>query len=235
MALDILIQIHETNERLAEIHDLKGDLPELLNEQENNFDQMNDEQKKHASKIEEVSKELNSCQNNLTDYNDKLEKYNAQLLKVTNNKEYDAVLLEIDHLKTQITDINEQISSFNHNMESLQLSIDSNSTLIEELSEKIKINREELNLTMADTDKEEQLLNVNKEKLIKKIADDLNFKAYSKLYEKYGQGMAPVSRQSCSHCYTQLPPQLLVEIEYNKKVITCPSCSVFLYHKNVND
>ena len=87
MSLDTLIQLHETNERLAEIHELKGDLPELLNEQENNFNEMNGAQKDNALKIEELSKELNSCQNTLSGHNVQLEKYNDQLLKVTNNKE----------------------------------------------------------------------------------------------------------------------------------------------------
>ena len=43
MALDVLIQIHETHVRLAEIEELKGDLPDLLIEQENNFDRITNE------------------------------------------------------------------------------------------------------------------------------------------------------------------------------------------------
>ena len=72
----------------------------------------------------------------------------------------------------------------------------------------------------------------SEEDLIKKIADDINFKEYHKMFKNYGQGMAHISRNSCSYCYTQLPPQTLVEIEFDKKIIRCPSCSVFLYHKN---
>ena len=58
MALDTLIQLHETHTRLAEINELKGDLPELLIEQENDFDQMNEEQKENSGKVDELSKEL---------------------------------------------------------------------------------------------------------------------------------------------------------------------------------
>ena len=87
MALDTLIQLHETHTRLAEIDELKGDLPELLIEQENDFDKINHEQKENSDKIDELSKALSSCQNTLTDHNMKLEKYNTQLLKVKNNKE----------------------------------------------------------------------------------------------------------------------------------------------------
>ena len=233
--LDTLIQLHETHQRLAEINELKGDLPEVLNSQENDFNEMNDTQNSNTKKIDELSKQLSSLQSNLTDHNIKLEKYNNQLLKVTNNKEYDAVLLEIDHLKQLISDLNNDISIVNTETDDLNLSITANAPLIEELCDKIKINKEELVLMMSETDKEEQLLSKNQKQLIKKIKDEKNLSQYTKLYEKYGQGMAHIVRQSCNHCYTQLPPQLLVEIEYDKKVITCPSCSVFLYHKNDND
>ena len=235
MALDTLIQLHETHTRLAEIDELKGDLPELLIEQENDFDKINHEQKENSDKIDELSKALSSCQNTLTDHNMKLEKYNTQLLKVKNNKEYDAVLIEIDHLKNIIAELNNEISDLTNQQDALSSSISTNEPLIEELSEKIKINKKELSAKMLETDKEEQLLSKNSQKLTKQIADDLLFHQYDKLYQKYGQGMAHISRKSCSHCYTQLPPQTLVEIEYDKKVITCPSCSVFLYHKNDND
>ena len=235
MVLDTLIQLHETHARLAEINELKGDLPELLSDQTDDFNRMNKEQKDNSSKIDKLLKELNSCQNTLTDHNTKLEKYNNQLLKVTNNKEYDAVLLEIDHLKTVIADLNEEISSINLHKDELSSFIETNTPLIKELSEKMKINKKELDAKMLETDKEEQLLSKNSKQLAKKITDDIRFNQYTKLYQKYGQGMAHISRQSCSHCYTQLPPQTLVEIEYDKKVITCPSCSVFLYHKNDND
>ena len=148
---------------------------------------------------------------------------------------YDAVLLEIDHLKSTITDLNTNISNINTELEQLNSSIEANTPLLDELSEKIKLNKEELVLMMAETDKEEQLLSKNQKQLTAKIKNEQNLAAYNRLYEKYGQGMANTVRKSCSHCYAHLPPQLLVEIEYDKKVISCPSCSVFLYHKKDND
>ena len=235
MAFDTLIQLHETHARLAEIDELKGDLPELLNEQKNDFNEMNDTQKDNSLKIDVLSKECNLCQKTLSDHNAKLKKYNNQLLKVTNNKEYDAVLLEIDHFKKLISELDTQILSINNEKEELSSLIENNTPLIEELSKKIKINKKELDSKMSETNKEEQLLSKNSKQLAKKIINDNCLTQYSKLYGKYGQGMAHIARESCSYCYTQLPPPTLVEIEYNKKVITCPSCSVFLYHKNDNN
>ena len=73
---------------------------------------------------------------------------------------------------------------------------------------------------------------INDKRNISKNIDTSFLSQYTKLLGKYGQGMAPISRNSCNNCYTSLPPQLIVEIKYDKKIITCPSCSVFLYHKN---
>ena len=52
-----LIQLHETHQRLAEINDLKGDLPEILNEQENEFNEINNTQSNNTTKIDNLSKE----------------------------------------------------------------------------------------------------------------------------------------------------------------------------------
>ena len=235
MVLDKLIQIHEANQRLEEINDMKGDLPSLLYDQELEFNDLEKNQEESELMVKDLSKNLNKHQIDLTSFNTKLEKYNDQLLKVKNNKEYDAVLLEIDHLKSEILNINSEISNINSQIENAESIIEKNKPLMDELSDKISINKDELKEKMLETEKEEQLLNKNKEKLISQISDDMIYKTYSKLYDKYGQGMSQILRKSCSHCYTQLPPQTLVEIEYDKKIITCPSCSVFLYHKNETD
>ena len=232
MALDKLIQIHETNQRLEEINELKGDLPSVLYDQEIEFEKLEELQQQSSQSIEQLSKNLSNQQSSLTDYNSKLEKYNDQLLNVQNNKEYDAVLTEIDHLKSQIADLNSNISIINQEIDDAETSIASNKSVIEELSEKISVNKNELSEKMSVTEKEENNLNKNKDDIIKKIADDIHFKEYDKMFKNYGQGMAHISRNSCSYCYTQLPPQTLVEIEFDKKIIRCPSCSVFLYHKN---
>ncbi len=235
MVLDKLIQIHEANQRLGEINEMKGDLPSLLYNQELEFNDLEKNQEESETMVKNLSKDLNKHQIDLTSFNTKLEKYNDQLLKVKNNKEYDAVLLEIDHLKNEISTINSEISNINSEIENAESIIEKNKPLMDELSDKISFNKDELKEKMSETEKEEQLLNKNKEKLISQISDDMFYKSYSKLYDKYGQGMSQILRKSCSYCYTQLPPQTLVEIEYDKKIITCPSCSVFLYHKNETD
>jgi len=233
-SLDSLIQLHETNERLKEIHDLKGNLPEVLNRLKLELEEINNNQNQHNVELEDLNGTVTTHQTTLNASNDKLKKYNDQLFNVTNTKEYEALILETDQLKELITNLNQEMSEANTNITELEEMVKSNQESIKNLSSEINKTEKILSSEMANTDKEEQVLLKNKDKMIKKV--DSNYLGeYTKLFNKYGQGMASIVRQSCNSCYTQLPAQTLVEIEYDKKIITCPSCSVFLYHKTEQD
>ena len=228
--LNNLIQLHETNERLKEIHELKGNLPEVLNKLKIELDDITDKQNQNNSELNTLNGTINSNQTTLTDSNDKLKKYNDQLFNVTNTKEYEALILETDQIKDLITNLNQEVSEASGKIEILEEEIKTNQESIEKLSIEISKNEEVLSSEMANTDKEEQNLVKNIDAYTKKV--DINFLGqYNKLFNKYGKGMAHILRSSCTNCYTQLPAQMLVEIEHDKKIITCPSCSVFLYHK----
>ena len=85
--LNNLIQLHETNERLKEIHELKGNLPEVLNKLKIELEDITDKQNQNNTELNTLNGTINSNQTTLTDSNDKLKKYNDQLFNVTNTKE----------------------------------------------------------------------------------------------------------------------------------------------------
>ena len=97
--LDVLIQIGDIDYRINEINELKGDLPEKVESQKELIVQLNSVNEVNNSKINELDNKLTENQYNLNDTNEKLNKYKKQLYLVTTNKEYDALLTEIDHSK----------------------------------------------------------------------------------------------------------------------------------------
>ena len=110
-ALDSLIQLHETNERLKEIQELKGNLPEVLNKLKFELEEINKVQIQNKVELEDLNGKIISHNATLTDSNDKLKKYNDQLFNVTNTKEYEALILETDQLKDVVLSVNEEFNS----------------------------------------------------------------------------------------------------------------------------
>ena len=156
MELDDLIKLHETDERLIEINELKGGLPELLNKQKSELDIIHNNQNITENKLKELTSKITSNQNSLNASSDRLEKYNDQLFSVTNTKEYEALISETDQLKTIISDLNQELSQINNEKQELEQLITSNKELIEQLSNSISDNKKVLSDQMSKTDKEEK-------------------------------------------------------------------------------
>ena len=44
-----------------------------------------------------------------------------------------------------------------------------------------------------------------------------------------GSAVVPVINEVCMGCYMNIPPQLFIEVQRAKKMITCPQCSRIIY------
>ena len=96
-----IINLHKIDVRLQEIQEEKGDLPIIIKEQKDEISGLDSKMSESDSKINELEKEKSDCNTSVKDFEAKLDKYNKQMDMVTNNKEYDALLVEIDHLKNE--------------------------------------------------------------------------------------------------------------------------------------
>ena len=98
--IEKIIELQKIDSQLQEIAELLGDLPvkvDKLKEEELSLTKSIDNGKNRLKELELNSSKL---ENQIKDINSKIEKHKDQLFLVTNNKQYDALQLEIDHLKT---------------------------------------------------------------------------------------------------------------------------------------
>ena len=96
-----IIGLQKIDFKLQDIESLLGDLPlkvdALINEEKSLIQSV----KKGKDRLKELELELNKCDSSIDEINEKVDKHKDQLFLVTNNKQYDALQLEIDHLKNQ--------------------------------------------------------------------------------------------------------------------------------------
>ena len=50
-----------------------------------------------------------------------------------------------------------------------------------------------------------------------------------------GLGIMNILSNACGSCYTQLPRQTIIEVKDNASVISCPSCSIYLFFDELLD
>tara|TARA_B100001540_G_scaffold7668_1_gene6708 strand:+ start:107 stop:805 length:699 start_codon:yes stop_codon:yes gene_type:complete len=230
MSISHLIELQEIDTQLDDLNSLLGDLPKMvddLNEQENSLISRVEEDKKRSKDIN-LSLSKSEAANKTID--DKIDKLTDQLFLVTNNKQYDALTLEIEHLKEKKEDHETQILEHIEENEKLEKSIDENEKLLTELKLDLDVRRKKLEAALSETADEKASLENSREKQISKI-DSNTIQIYSKVISaRSGVAVVSLSGDSCGGCGAALPIQMASEIRAGR-THSCFNCGRFVYSK----
>ena len=227
--LEQLIKLQEIDQRLLEIKEHMGDLPGMVESQESEIASLEVENQQKQEQLSEIEKSIRHHEAEIEDFSTKLKKYKEQLFLVKSNKEYDAISQEIDHMKSAISDSETAQITFEEEKSELGENIKLNKGKIESVTESLSNNQSKLDAAMAEITHEQKELETNRDTLNKDIEPN-----YLNQYEilrnsRNGVGMVSILESACGGCYSQLPPQTVIEIKENKQILTCPNCGVLQF------
>ena len=227
--LNQLIKLQGIDCRLQEINELKGNLPETVLEQEKILENFKSDNSSNESRLNEIEISSRKLMGQVEDENSKLKKYKDQLYLVTSNKEYDALNNEIDNTKSSILQKEEIILKDEEEKNTLNDQTKSNLNHIEDLIKKLDDNKVELDTALSQTKDEEKKLQKSRVNLVQNV--DLRYlNSYERLMAaRDGAGMVSMIKSACGSCYSKMPPQFVIEVKSNSKIISCPSCNIFLF------
>ena len=227
--LESLVKLQKVDLRLIEIEELKGGLPETVRDQEGELANFNQDMSSNDNRLKEIQSDLRSSETNIEDYSVKLNKYKDQLYLVKSNKEYDAITKEIDLMKEEISNCENKTLELEEEKIDLEESIKLTKNKIEEIASSLEINKNFLIEAMADTKSEEEDLNNSRKSMSEKV-EERYYGSYERIRKAHdGVAVVSINRNACGTCFTQLPPQIIIEIKSNSSIINCQSCSSFLY------
>ena len=230
MSITRLVELQDIDSQLEDLNSLLGDLPKMvdeLNEKENSLKDRVEADKVtlkeinlNSSKSEKVNSEIQEKINKLTD----------QLFLVTNNKQYDALTNEIEHLKEQKKENEELLISNLEEKETLEKNINENEASLEELKTDLDVRRNKLDEALSETADEKAALENSRKKQVTEI-DDNTMQVYNKVISaRSGIAVVPLSGNSCGGCGAALPLQMVSEIRAGD-LHNCQSCGRFVYNK----
>ena len=230
MSITRLVELQDIDSQLEDLNSLLGDLPKMvdeLNEKENSL-----KDRVEADKITLKKINLNSSKSEKvnSDIQEKINKLTDQLFLVTNNKQYDALTNEIEHLKEQKKENEELLISNLEEKETLEKNINENEASLEELKNDLDVRRNKLDEALSETADEKAALENSRKKQITEI-DDNTMQVYNKVISaRSGIAVVPLSGNSCGGCGAALPLQMVSEIRAGD-LHNCQSCGRFVYNK----
>ena len=233
--LKTLYELQAIDDQLDQLEELRGDLPltvndltARINEKQDQIDNMEKEKKDSMDKRKSNEAEAEKLSENL-------KKFKAQLYKVRNNKEYDALTKEIDHSESTITKLETENLALEELVEKLKILIDELKPTVEEFNEELKEKETELKKIIKSNEKDEVKLRGEREQVAAKVRkNDLN--TYMRIRKaKGGKAVVSVERSACSGCHNVVPPQRQIEIRQSKRLYNCESCGRILVAADIAD
>tara|TARA_Y100001960_G_scaffold120648_1_gene128990 strand:- start:58 stop:777 length:720 start_codon:yes stop_codon:yes gene_type:complete len=230
-----VINLHKIDKRLYDINVRRGDLPAQISQLNKKIETLSDTIKEFNSRVQIIDKRKVIIEGELSDSDSKVKNLNDQMYKVKSNKEYEALLKEIDHIKGNNDIINNELLELESELEKINSLITNNNEELDLLKEKLdkgECNLKETNLLFEE---EEQNLLKDKDKIIKDIKHDDALELYDEKKNEYqGLAFAEINRGSCENCYSNLPPQLVIDALNQTSFVNCPTCGILLYQDQEN-
>jgi hypothetical protein len=227
--LELLWELQKIDLDLKSIKEDRDRIPKELKRLDEKQKIEKEKIQKEKEKIELLEKERRQKEGHLNVEQDKIKRTEGRMFEVKTNKEYQALLSEIETLKEEKSRAEEEI---------LQL-LDE----IDELKKKLLHREKEVAITLGKIEGERKKIQERMthsellwkrqmergEVLTKQLNSNL-FKLYNTLKEKrQGVGVVSVKKETCQGCFVNIPPQMFIEVQKNNQRIQCPNCNRILY------
>jgi predicted nucleic acid-binding Zn-ribbon protein len=184
---------------------------------------------KEKEKVESLEKTRRQKEGHLNLEQEKIKRAEGKMSEVKTNKEYQALLSEIDAIKEANSRMEEEILQVMDEIDELKKDLLKREKEVGVILEKIEVERKKLQEKIAHDEKAWNEKMERREVLSKQIESKL-LKLYNTLKEKrQGVGVVRAKNETCQGCFVNVPPQMFIEVQKNNTLIRCPNCNRILY------
>ena len=226
--LKFLYLLQTLDDQLDELEELRGDLPNLVRELEENIISIKEDVSSKEKEQKESLKKREMNEEEIDKYKENQKKFKAQLYQVRNNKEYDALTKEIDHTEEQIKNLETENDKLADLSKSLTQEIEDIKPKLAELSKELKEKESDLKEIIKANEREESKLLAERKKIEAEVKKP-DLSAYRRIRKaKKGKAVVTIKRSACSGCHNIVPSQRQLEIRKNNRLFFCEYCGRIL-------
>lgn len=158
-------------------------------------------------------------------------KYMADLMQVTNQREYAAMLREIDAVKSQISEHEEAILKDMEESEVLKTDLSARETHIREERQRVEQERGQVEAEVEEAQRSILGLDEERRSIEAELPRSLA-RAVSRLTTgRQGVFLSRAENGVCQSCYVRMRPQVFQEIRQGIEIHACGNCRRLLYHE----
>lgn len=226
--LELLLKLQNIDYDLGELERSKEYIPDMMENLKREKTDLSEKVTSLKEGLTAARLEQKDIEISLKEKQERFKTLQGQMMSIKTNKEYDALVSEIDKIKNDMSEMESR------GIELLEI-IENNEKELEGLDEQLKNIEETNNTQLASLQQQidsvgSKIEGRDKERqgLVKQI-NKRAMSAYERIRKgKGGAAVVAVKKRACGACYKALPPQKIQEIRKGEQLIMCDSCGRML-------
>jgi len=227
--LELLWELQKIDLSLKSMSEERDRYPKEVKKLDENQNMERERIQKEREKIELLEKERRRKEGHLNTEQEKIKRAEGRMFDVKTNKEYQALLSEIEGIKEANSREEEEILQVMDEIDELKKDLSKREKEMAITVERIEAEKRKIQERMVQGDAVWKQQMERREVLSKQIETKL-IKLYNTLKEKrQGVGVVSAKQETCQGCFVNVPPQMFIEVQKNNSLIRCPHCNRILY------
>jgi uncharacterized protein len=180
-------------------------------------------EQEHAKKLHR------SLEQEIATLEDKIKRSKIRMGEIKNNKEYTAILKEIDDQQKEISEKEDRALELMETIEYLGRELKDLGKEVEAQRQEMEKDNRELQLEVEQLKDRLDHLEQQQERVRTKLDADIWKRAEVLLEKQGGIAVAPVENGLCQVCHLNIPPQKFIELQRDESILNCPHCHRFIF------
>jgi predicted nucleic acid-binding Zn-ribbon protein len=229
----LLIKLQDCDSQLVKLSSKKKILPENIEKLDKEFNLFKEGIERNKVKYDELKSRHTENENKIKKVNEGIVKTKERMLEVKNNKEYQAMLKEIEIAESSRGEIETQIISLLDELDKLSVLVKKDEEILKQSRSKYEQEKKAMedDLNAVDTDVanwEQKRIDLQRD-----VPDELLVR-YERIKKRNkGVGVTSVWKSVCNGCHMNIPPQLYNELQRSDDLLSCPNCNRIMYFQDM--
>ena len=230
--MGLLLKLQELDLELHRFEAEQASLPAEMEQLEQQFGQFNTGLESQEAALKALKVAIREAESKTAHLEEISTKYKQQLLTVKTNREYSALLTEIESVKREKEELEEQIIKQMEKTETASREIEQLKQKLSELGAAKKEKQTELDLRLREIGGEISVRKQKRQELSRQVKTPV-LRLYERIMSsRVNRAVVALHNGSCGGCFAHVPLQKVADIRKGNQIHTCEGCGRILYYED---
>lgn len=227
--INLLVRLQEKDRVLDRFRWQIHEGPERLQGLEKELKAVEEGVEANESRIQELKKTQRDYEAEIEDGLAHIGKSRGRLMGIKNNKEYQALLREIEETAKKNADKEDSVLSCLEELDKLNKELEAKKKGLSAMQDRLESEKTAVAKEIARVQEKLSDAEKSREQLVRTITRELLSKYERIKARSGGVAVALVNNATCSACHLGIPPQMYNELQRQDSLKFCPHCQRIIY------